>query len=56
MGIASKHNKGNGFNFRVPESFKYKTLEELYKQNGENHVYTVKALYINKNHSMEMLQ
>ena len=48
MGIASKYNKGNGFNFRVPESFGYKTLDELYKKNGENHVYTVKALYINK--------
>ena len=34
MGIASKYNKGNGFNFRVPESFGYKTLDELYKKNG----------------------
>lgn len=48
MGIASKYNKGNGFNFRVPETFCYMGLDELFKQNGENHVYTVKALYINK--------
>lgn len=48
MSIASKYNKGNGFEFRVPESFEYRTLDELFNQNGEGHVYTVKALYINK--------
>lgn len=48
MSIANKYNKGSGFNFKVPETFEYVSPEELYKANGENHVYLVKALYINR--------
>lgn len=48
MGIANKYNKGNGFNFRVPDSFGYVTLEDMYKYGGEGVVYPVNAIYINK--------
>lgn len=45
---ASKYNKGNKFDFRTPESFQFTTLETLYKVNGADKVYTIKALYINR--------
>lgn len=48
MSIANKYNKAAGFDFKVPEDFVYHSLDELYKSNGEETVYTVKALYINK--------
>lgn len=47
MSIASKYNKGAGFNFKVPEDFTYDSPEELYTKNGEKQVYNVKAIYIN---------
>lgn len=47
MSIASKYNKGRNFTFQTPETFEYKSLEELFKSQGAKAVYAVKALYIN---------
>lgn len=48
MSIAGKYNKVNKFTFQVPDDFKYKSLADLFNDNGEKHVYPVKAIYINK--------
>lgn len=47
MSIANKYNKGNQFNFQIPDSFGYVSLEDMYKYHGEKEVYTVNAMYIN---------
>lgn len=47
MGIASKFNKGNRYTFQAPEDFEFKDLVELYDQNGKDHVYPLKGLFIN---------
>lgn len=48
MSILSKYNKKNMFNFEIPEDFEYFSLETLYKDNGENKQYPIKAFFINK--------
>lgn len=48
MGVANKYNKVNVFNFRVPDDFKYVSLEDLFKANGAKQVYKVNAMYINR--------
>lgn len=48
MSIASKYNKTNLFNFEIPKEFEYKSLADLFNNNGKDFVYTVKAVYINK--------
>lgn len=48
MSIANKYNKTKVFTFTIPTEYQYKTLSELFEQNGKNKVYPVKALYINK--------
>ena len=35
------------FVFKPSKDFQFKTLEELYKENGKEKVYTVKGMYIN---------
>ena len=47
MGVANSLNKGNKFNFTIPENFKYKKLSELVQENGYDYVYRVNAVYIN---------
>lgn len=42
----SKFNKSL-FTFKADENFEYKTLEQLYKENGPDKVYNLKAIYIN---------
>ena len=46
MSIASKYNKNHKFDFRTPKDFKYKSLHDLYNNNGEKYTYLVKAMYI----------
>lgn len=48
MGVASKYNKTNLFDFIIPKEFEYKSLADLFNDNGKDHIYLVKALYINK--------
>ena len=44
----TRFNKGVvKFTFKAGEDFKYRTLKELYKENGQDKVYKVKGLYIN---------
>lgn len=47
MGVATKHNKGNKFNFTFPEETTYYNLEQLMKDFGEDKKYIVRALSIN---------
>lgn len=48
MSIASKYNRGKKFNFEIPKEFSYASLADLYNNNGEDYVYTVKAIYKNR--------
>ena len=43
----SKFNKTNSFIFKAPEGFRYYSLKELVKANGQDMIYPVLALYIN---------
>ena len=47
MSFATKHNKGSVFQCDT-EGFEYKNLRDLYKDNGEDQVYAIQGLYINK--------
>lgn len=47
MSFANNLNKGTKFEFRIPETHKYKKLSELLNENGEGFVYGLKAVYIN---------
>lgn len=48
MGIANKYNKVNLFEFTIPKDFEYRSLHDLFNDNGKDFVYEVRALYINK--------
>ena len=50
MSIASKYNKNkmNVFSFQIPKDFEYRSLIDLFNNNGKDHVYKVRAVYINK--------
>lgn len=49
MSIASKYNKKvNVFTFSIPKDFEYRSLADLFNNNGKEHVYKVRAVYINK--------
>lgn len=48
MSILDLNTSGVSFNFKAPTDYEYKTLEELYKEDGEHGVHEVKAIYINK--------
>lgn len=48
MSIASKYNKTHVFTFQIPKDFEYRSLIDLFNNNGKNHVYKVNAIYINK--------
>lgn len=48
MGIANKYNKVNLFDFTIPKDFEYRSLHDLFNDNGKDCVYEVRALYINK--------
>ena len=51
MGIMSKYNKG-GVTFDIDiKDFRFVSLEELYKANGDKTIYGVDGLYINKKSS-----
>ena len=47
MSFATRHNKGSIFQCNT-EGFEYKSLEDLYKANGEDQEYQVQGFYINK--------
>lgn len=49
MSILNKYNQGNTFNFQTPTDFEFKTLKELYKENGtkEENTLPLKSLFIN---------
>lgn len=44
---ANKFNRGTKYDFQIPKDFKFKSLHDLYNDNGKDFVYDVKALYIN---------
>lgn len=46
MSFASRFNKGKKFDFETT-SLEFKSLADLYNANGEEKIYTLKALYIN---------
>lgn len=49
MSYAAKFNKGNKFNLKINnEEVVYIDLKSLYKDNGSDKTYPVRALYINK--------
>lgn len=48
MNVASKYNKGSIFNFSIPKDFEYRSLVDLFNDNGKDKIYIIKALYINK--------
>ena len=47
MSIARFNNEVVKFEFEPSKDFTFKTLEELYKKNGKDEVYTVKGMFIN---------
>ena len=47
MGIASKYNKGTKYNYTMKDGAEFKTLEELYKEHGENSIFPVYGFFIN---------
>lgn len=47
MSFAAKHNKGAIFNCNT-EGFDYKSLKDLFEDNGEDQVYVVQGIYINR--------
>lgn len=46
MSFANKHNKGKKFNFDTT-GLGYVSLHDLYNENGKDHVYILKGVYIN---------
>ena len=48
MSIADKYNKSNFFTFTAPKGFEYRSLHDLFNNNGADFVYEIKAMYINK--------
>ena len=47
MSISRFNNEVVKFEFEPSKDFTFRTLEELYKVNGKDEVYTVKGLFIN---------
>ena len=47
MSVTKFNNDIAKFVFEPSKDFTFKTLEELYKENGKDKVYTVKGMYIN---------
>lgn len=47
MSISRFNNEVVKFDFEPSKDFEFKTLEELYKTNGKEKVYTVKGMFIN---------
>lgn len=47
MSFAAKHNKGSVFKCDT-EGFEYKSLKDLYAENGADEVYPIQGLYINR--------
>ena len=47
MSVKKFNNDVAKFVFEPSKDFTFKTLEELYKENGKDKVYTVKGMYIN---------
>lgn len=49
MGIAEKYNKRirNPFTFVAGKDFAYKSLGDLYHDNGEDHMYLLKGVFVN---------
>lgn len=46
MSFANRFNKGKKFNFNT-EGLEFSTLKEEFEKNGEEHVYTLKSIFIN---------
>ena len=47
MSFAARHNKGSVFSCDT-EGFEYKSLKDLYEENGSAEVYPIQGLYINR--------
>lgn len=47
MSFATRHAKGSIFNCNT-EGFEYKKLSELFAENGQDEVYTIQGVYINR--------
>lgn len=47
MSISRFNNEVIKFEFEPSKDFTFRTLEELYKENGKDEVYTVKGMFIN---------
>ena len=47
MSFAARHNKGSVFQCDT-EGFAYFSLKDLFEKNGEDQVYVIQGLYINK--------
>lgn len=47
MSITKFNKKAVSFNFKAGEDFIYKSLKDLYLENGKDKIYKVNALYIN---------
>ena len=48
MSFASKHNSAaRKFDFKIPEEFEFKSVNDIIRQYGELEAYRVNALYIN---------
>lgn len=47
MSVTKFNNDVAKFVFKPSKDLTFKTLEELYKENGKDKVYTVKGMYIN---------
>ena len=48
MSFASRHNK-SGVNFDIDtKDFSFKSLRDLYKENGKDYVYAMYGIYINR--------
>ena len=48
MGIASKYNHGQTYNYTMPEGAEFRGLEDLYKEHDPNTIFPVYGFFINR--------
>jgi len=48
MGIASKYNHGQTYNYTMPEGAEFRGLEDLYKEHDANTIFPVYGFFINR--------
>lgn len=47
MSFSNRYNKVRKFEIETTGEFQYKTMEELFKENGADYIYSLKGVYIN---------